>query len=117
MKLSKEDVRLLSLVYMASGSLDAFTLYRRSRLTYVRFTGLIEKLTKNELLIYRDNKFELSEEAKELLHQNKNYLIEKVKSWRRVPKEFVTDNIYTDTMYVPSRSRLDSRQFKKNLLE
>ena len=117
MKLSKHEINILFLLFKANNPLQAFTIYKRFRLTYSDFSKSIFSLIRKKLIIGKDNKFRITTIGRKRVFKEKNnYLLTQSKSWRFVPKEFMQTKIGTNDFYIPNRSLLDSRQFDINNL-
>lgn len=114
MKLSIIEARILSLVYKSSHSLNAFTVYRRLRLTYKDFYNSINSLIEKGFVEETNERYQITSLGKEFLIKKKYYLKKENKIWRQVPTDFIQNSINTNELYVPRIALLDSRQFKKD---
>ncbi len=113
MRISKIEFRLLSLVYKSSHYLNAFTVYRKLKLSFSEFINAFNKLLEKEFIESIDKKIHITAKGnKFLLEKKNNYLILVEKIWRKVPSEFTQNCIESNEFYVPRKTLLDSRQFK-----
>jgi hypothetical protein len=104
-------VHLLSLLFKAYGTLDSYTLFRRSKLSFSVFTESVNNLVQNQLVNEIDNSLSLSRAGKEFVLNN-NFMLSTVKKpWRQVPDSFIGSKLRLEELYIPSISALDKKTF------
>jgi len=113
-KLNSLDNFILKILYESSGSLDEFTAFRRSKVSFSEFTKSLTKLYSNQYLIEVNKKIQLSDKARIHILSSGNELGSKDKDWREVPEELKLAKHSKFDLYIPSQKKLDKRTFKKS---
>lgn len=79
------------------------------------FSSNIAGLIDNQLVSESNGRFQITSLGKEFLLSDKyKFSIYGKKTWREIPKNYQQERISLDVPYIPSRSRLDTRHFKKD---
>jgi predicted transcriptional regulator len=101
-KLSKNDTRVLALLFKSDRLLDSFTIYKRLRMIYGELINSISNLSEKGFLKEVNNKYKITLDGKEkLLKYKNNYLISGKKVWREVPIEYLQPSISPHDLYIP----------------
>ena len=102
---------ILTHLFKSAKGLEAFTLYRKSKLSFSLFTKSLLSLVKRNFVI------ELKEEFYKISSTGIAYLnltrpIGKEPQWRKIPDKYATQSIPSESFYVPSLKLLDPYTFK-----
>ncbi|OCH21579.1 hypothetical protein [Aliivibrio logei] len=110
MKMLENEIAILSILMKSANGLDAFTLFRRAKISFTAFTPIIKNLTEKVLIIEeKSDFFKITEEGKsQILSQKKT---RNEKPWRQVPERFLGKKLLVNELYIPSVSLLDKKTF------
>jgi hypothetical protein len=112
MRLNISESRILAIIFKSGKSIDAFTVYRRLKLSFGEYDKSTRSLVDKGLVHEKEQSLNITLEGKKfLLTQKNNYLINNIKEWRNIPNEYTQGSIQANELYIPKRSLLDSRHF------
>lgn len=112
----KESINLiereiLTQLFKSAKGLEAFTLYRKSKLSFSVFTNNLLSLVKKNLVA------ELKEEFYKITPTGVAFLnltrpVGKEPQWRKIPDKYAGESIPCNSFYVPSLKLLDPYTFE-----
>lgn len=106
MHLNDIEKRILIALFKSTHGLDAFTLYRRTRTPFPDYSKNIRALEERKYISVTSNFIRITKEGRDIASFCKiNY--QEIKPWREVPESMRGIKISADSLYIPSKKRLD----------
>jgi predicted transcriptional regulator len=110
MKLTKGESETLNILMKSSRGLDAFSLFRRTKVSFTEFSKTIRELTKYDFITeIKDDFYTITKDGQTYI--TKANRIAKDRPWRDVPKRFLGKKIKNNDFYIPSLKLLDKKTF------
>jgi len=107
----KRDYAILLNIFKSSNGLNAYTLFKRSQISYPLFMECIRKLEKKKLLVIDEqDHITITELAINFIFQ-RGMNIKNNAKWRKIPENFQKNKLDINTPYIPNISLLDSNKF------
>ncbi|MBY6017894.1 hypothetical protein KUW04_08900 [Halomonas denitrificans] len=112
--LSKIDERILNVLYSSSRGLDAFSLFKRSEVSFPDFSKALAILSEAQLVGEpSDDFFVISQSGRQLLLTKRK--TKNSREWRTVPSKFLGPKQKENKPYIPSLKKLDKKSFKVDI--
>ena len=109
MKLSDIEKSVVLALFKSGKTIDAFTLFRRLKVSFSDFSRSINTLSENSFIEDNDGRISLTNKSlQEFSSFERDY---REKSWRKVPEKYIRPSFALKEMYVPSIRLLDKRTF------
>lgn len=102
---------ILTHLFKSSKGLEAFTLFKKSKLSFSTFTKNLLSLEQKKLISEINEEFyNITQEGISLLSLTKP--IGKEPSWKKIPDKYSCPAISVDSFYIPSLRLLDNNTFE-----
>ncbi len=110
-KMNSLHNKILKTLYKANSKLDAFTLFKRMKVSFSEYTQAVNVLIENKIVEKDEYTLRLTKIGREkvLVRLNANGTL--FKHWRNVPEDFMGPQMPINEPYIPSIKRLDKKTF------
>lgn len=106
------DLKILKILYSSSGSLEAFTIFRRSKFGLKLFFERYSILLGLSFIYEQDGVARLTPTGRALIKSNLSRLNNTTKKWREVPSRFIGSQLPDGHFYVPNLELLSNKTFQ-----
>lgn len=107
----QNDYAILLNIFKSSNGLNAYTLFKRSKISYPLFMNCIRKLQNKKLIeIDKEDHITVTESAVCFILQ-RGFKKDNNADWKKTPKIFLKNKSDINTLYIPNISLLDSKEF------
>lgn len=103
---------ILKDLYESSNGLQSFSFYSKYKIEPDKIFLFIEKYTKKGILIYENNKLELTKEGRILILKQYFSLKSNSTKFAGIPEEFLAPKIEINSPYLPSIENLSNEILK-----
>lgn len=107
----QNDYAILLNIFKSSNGLNAYTLFKRSKISYPLFMNCIRKLQNKKLIeIDKEDHITITESAVCFILQ-RGFKKDNNADWKKAPEIFLKNKSDINTLYIPNISLLDSKEF------
>ena len=111
MHVSKSELEVLVTLMKSSSGLDAFSLFRRLKVSFSDFSKAVRNLTEHGFIReVKDDFYRLTKEGEKYINRQKTTSVDR--HWRQVPEKFLASKLKKGSFYIPSVRLLDRKTFK-----
>lgn len=109
--LTVADLKILGILLSSTGTLDSFTVYRRSKFGLRFFFERYSRLLKLSFVSEENNVVRLTSTGRDLIRFHLPRLSNARKKWREVPSRFIGARLPGGDFYVPNIELLSNNLF------
>jgi predicted transcriptional regulator len=109
--INKIQRKLIKVLASSNGTIDSYTLFKRSNLAFADFSKELLFLIKFQVVEKKDNSVSITSEGLNLSRSLLQDFSGNPMGWRRIPEDMINEKIGVNSLYVPSRKRLEKRTF------